>query len=63
MLDDARDLVRIDGSRLSNRFGRYKGALLTNITVQHQAVADVITKYKQQFNFEIAKVMYHLSDW
>jgi hypothetical protein len=54
---DEDQLVRIDGSHLSNRFGRYKGALLTNI--KHQEVVEMVTKYEKAFDFEIAKVTYY----
>jgi hypothetical protein len=53
--DPNHDLVHIENSRLSNRFGRYKGALLTEI--QPQEVVDMATKYEKMFDLEIAKVM------
>lgn len=52
-----RDLVQIDGSRLSNKFGRWRGALISN--VDHREVLDIVSKYEVAYALEIAKVNLH----
>ena len=54
LLNGDQDLVQIDDSCLSNRFGRYKGALISN--VEHQDVINIVGKFRDAYASEIGKV-------
>ena len=54
LLNEDQDLVQIDDSRLSNRFGRYKGALVSD--VDRQEVVDIVEKFRDAYASEIGKV-------
>lgn len=53
-LNEDEDLVYIDDSRLSNRFGCWKGELVSN--VEPQEVMDIVEKFGKAYTSEIAKV-------
>lgn len=48
------ELVQIENSQLTNRYGRYNGVLVSN--VEHQDVVDIVLKYEIAYALEIAKV-------
>jgi len=55
LMDETQDLVHIDGSRiLSNKFGRWKGALISS--VDDGEVLEIVRKYEEEYDSEISKV-------
>jgi len=52
MLNENQDLVFIEDSKFSKKFGRFKGALIHN--VERQMVEDIAKKYKEAYDSEIA---------
>jgi hypothetical protein len=50
------DLVVIDDSRLSNRFGHYKKHMVTKVV--HEDVLDIVGKFRHAYGIEIGKVSF-----
>lgn len=48
------DLVVIDDSRLSNRFGHYKKHMVTKVV--HEDVLDIVGKFRHAYGIEIGKI-------